>query len=194
MMADIRAYNINSCRKCDLKQNGMAVPFIGSELKCILIGEAPGKNEIRQGEPFVGRAGKLLMDKFQQHGFNRENFLILNSTNCRPVFFKEGKIRNDKSTLTEIEACKVHNNFYIQNSGVVFIMTLGNYAQSLFTGETGNISQRVGNIMSAFDDKKIYINYHPAATIYDQSKSALFMSVIDDFCKAIERNSFSGLV
>ena len=66
-MTDIRTYNISACRNCDLKKNGMAVPFIGSELKCILIDEAPGENEIRQGEPFAGRSGKLLMDKFRQY-------------------------------------------------------------------------------------------------------------------------------
>jgi uracil-DNA glycosylase len=165
----------------------MAIPFIGSELRCILIGEAPGKNEIMQGEPFVGRAGKILMDKFQQHGFTRENFLILNSTNCRPVLLKEGKVRNGKPTMNQIEACREHNDFYIQNSGVKYIMTLGNYAQSLFTRMTGNITQRVGNVISAYDDKQVYINYHPAATIYDQSRMELFMSVIDDFCRTIKR-------
>lgn len=186
MLSDIRAYNIRACRRCDLKKNGMAVPFIGSKLKCILIGEAPGKNEIRQGEPFVGRAGKLLMEKFQRHGFTRENFLILNSTNCRPVFLKEGKVQNGKPSMHEIEACRVHNSFYIKNSGVKYIMTLGNYAQSMFTGKTGNISQRVGDIISVYDDKQVYINYHPAATIYDPSKMKLFMLVIDDFCKAVK--------
>jgi uracil-DNA glycosylase family 4 len=110
-MNDIRAYNIGACQNCDLKKNGMAIPLAGSKVRCILIGEAPGENEIKQGEPFVGRSGKLLIDKFQQHGFTRENFLILNSTNCRPVHLNEGSVRNDKPTLTEIEACKVHNNY-----------------------------------------------------------------------------------
>ena len=193
MVTDIRAYNISACQKCALKKNGMAVPFVGSKLRCILIGEAPGENEIRQGQPFVGKSGKLLMDKFQQHGFDRENFMILNSTNCRPLILKEGRVRNGKPTLAEIETCRVNNDFYIQQSGVKYIMTLGNYAQSLFTGQTGNISQRVGNIISAYGDKQVYINYHPAATIYDQSKKNLFMSVIADFCLAIERDTFKAL-
>jgi uracil-DNA glycosylase family 4 len=184
-MNDIRAYGIASCQNCDLKENGIAIPFIGSDLRCILIGEAPGENEIKRHEPFVGRAGKLLMDIFGQYGFTRENFLILNSINCRPVILRDGKIRNGKPNLTQIEACRVHNKFYIHNSGIKYIMTLGNYAQWLFTRETGNISQRVGNII-AVGDKQVHINYHPAATIYDQSKRGQFTSVIADFCRSME--------
>ena len=53
MVTDIRAYNLGACQKCALKKNGMAVPFVGSKLRCIYIGEALGENEIKQGEPFI---------------------------------------------------------------------------------------------------------------------------------------------
>jgi uracil-DNA glycosylase len=182
--ATLRQHNIACCTRCVLRENGMAVPFIGSDVKCILIGEAPGKNEIVRREPFVGRAGQLLMKTFLQYGLTRENFMILNATNCRPVVLKDGKVKNGKPSLEQMAACKLHNELYIRQSGVEYVMTLGGYAQWLFTGEVGNISQRVGSVIHS-GSKQIFINYHPAATIYDQSKRGLFTAVVRSFCHAL---------
>jgi DNA polymerase len=182
--ATLRQHNISRCMRCALKENGMAVPYIGSDVKCILIGEAPGENKIIKREPFVGRAGQLLMNTFLRYGITRENFMILNTTNCRPVVLKDGKIKNGKPSLDQMKACKLHNEFYVRQCGVEYVMTLGSYAQWLFTGEVENISRRVGSVIQS-DGKQIFINYHPAATIYDQSKRGLFTEVVGRFCNAM---------
>jgi DNA polymerase len=52
--------------------------------KVLILGEAPGKDEVEAGKPFVGRAGKLLRSSLNQYGFNKNNSLISNIIPCRP--------------------------------------------------------------------------------------------------------------
>lgn len=180
--------DILGCRNCELHENGMAIPFVGSDPKCILIGEAPGRNEIEKGEPFVGKAGKLLMETFASQGFTRDNFIILNSTNCRPIIVKDGKFKNGKPNIEQIAACKPNNEAYIKASGLKFIMTLGSYAASLYSGTTLAISNYVGSRIHDSNGGLVFINFHPAATIYDRSKRQVFTDNIAIFCQHIREN------
>lgn len=50
----------------------------------MVIGEAPGSDEVEKGEPFVGRSGKLLRDVLNRNGYRKENTLITNTMPCRP--------------------------------------------------------------------------------------------------------------
>ena len=74
------------CTKCDLhKSRKNAVPGygnIGSEI--IFIGEAPGRNEDLQGEPFVGMAGQILSEALAYSGLKRNDVYITNVVKCRP--------------------------------------------------------------------------------------------------------------
>ena len=75
-----------SCQACELCKTRTQVVFgVGNpEAEVLFIGEAPGKNEDEQGEPFVGRGGKLLDDMLAMIGLQRENIYITNSVKCRP--------------------------------------------------------------------------------------------------------------
>lgn len=76
-----------ACRACSLAQERTQVVFgVGDPAaEVLLVGEAPGANEDKQGEPFVGRAGKLLDDMLQMIGLSRERIYITNSVKCRPA-------------------------------------------------------------------------------------------------------------
>lgn len=84
--------------------------------KVVIIGEAPGANEILEGRPFVGKAGKLLRSTLEKYGFNNSNLLITNVLPCRPLDNKFPKDRNivkrcvDKWLLEEI---RITNPDYI---------------------------------------------------------------------------------
>ena len=89
-----------ACRACSLAQERTQVVFgVGDPAaEVLLVGEAPGANEDKQGEPFVGRAGKLLDDMLQMIGLSRERIYITNSVKCRPP-------QNRDPLNTEKDAC-----------------------------------------------------------------------------------------
>lgn len=75
-----------SCRKCQLCDTRKhAVPGLGnSKAKWMFVGEAPGAEEDRRGEPFVGRAGQLLDNIIRALGMDRKDVYIANVLKCRP--------------------------------------------------------------------------------------------------------------
>ena len=88
------------CQACTLAATRTNVVFgVGSEdAEVLFIGEAPGANEDAQGEPFVGRAGKLLDDMLAMIGLDRSRIYITNSVKCRPP-------QNRDPLNTEKDAC-----------------------------------------------------------------------------------------
>ena len=75
-----------ACRACSLAQERTQVVFgVGDPAaEVLLVGEAPGANEDKQGEPFVGRAGKLLDDMLEIIHLDRTKVYIANVVKCRP--------------------------------------------------------------------------------------------------------------
>ncbi len=77
---------VKACRACDLHETRTQTVFgVGNQnADLMIIGEAPGADEDRQGEPFVGRAGQLLNAMLKAIGFSREQVFIANVLKCRP--------------------------------------------------------------------------------------------------------------
>ena len=77
---------VASCTRCELSQSRTNTVFgVGSpDADWMIIGEAPGAEEDRQGEPFVGRAGKLLDQMLFAIGESRDSVFIANILKCRP--------------------------------------------------------------------------------------------------------------
>ena len=78
--------SIKGCNKCKLYKTRQNIVFgTGNKnARVMFIGEGPGADEDRQGEPFVGRAGKLMNMAFQAIGLKREDVYIANIVKCRP--------------------------------------------------------------------------------------------------------------
>jgi len=83
---DALLQRIGACTRCPLHQDRIqAVPGVGDQAAdWMFIGEAPGKDEDEQGEPFVGRAGQLLNAILAAAGLSREQVYIANTVKCRP--------------------------------------------------------------------------------------------------------------
>ena len=77
---------VESCRKCPLAEGRTQTVFgVGNpSARVLIVGEAPGKNEDLQGEPFVGAAGKYLDELLSIAGLKREEVFIANVLKCRP--------------------------------------------------------------------------------------------------------------
>ena len=80
---NLKIKDCNKCKLCKTRQNivfGVGNP----NAKIMFIGEGPGADEDKQGEPFVGKAGQLMNKAFDIVGINRENVYIANIVKCRP--------------------------------------------------------------------------------------------------------------
>jgi uracil-DNA glycosylase family 4 len=148
--------SVFNCRKCALSKTRTKTVFGGgsSRAQLILIGEAPGAEEDRQGVPFVGRAGQLLTKMLAYIGLNREDVYITNVLKCRPP--------NNRDPLpTEVACCEP---YLLEQLAVVkprLICALGRHAaQTLLKTDRG-----INSLRGSFYDYhgiKILPTFHPA--------------------------------
>lgn len=154
------------CTKCELsKTRTNSVPGKGNfQSDVIFVGEAPGKNEDKNGEPFVGIAGQRLGLALKDAGISRESIYITNVVKCRPP-------NNRVPTISERNACDDYLQKEISIIKPKIICILGNTAFNSILGGS-EITKYRGKIVKK--DKQFYfLTVHPAATIYNQELIAV---------------------
>ncbi len=147
---------LGDCTRCPLcKTRNKIVYGVGNpKADLVIVGEAPGRDEDAQGEPFVGRAGKLLTDILAAIGLSRDDVYICNVVKCRPP-------QNRPPEPLEIETCSPFLEAQINAIQPKFICTLGKFAtQTLLRTETP-ISQLRGNFQK-YKNIPLMPTYHPA--------------------------------
>jgi len=162
---------VRTCTRCALagtRQN--AVPGEGPlDAEVMLIGEAPGANEDRQGRPFVGQAGQFLEELLAAAEMRREDVYICNVLKCRPP-------GNRDPLPTEIASCKGYLDSQIDLIDPPVIVTLGRFSMSRWFPQ-----QAISRIHGRFRilDGRYYVPmYHPAAALHQQNLRAI---ILDDF-------------
>lgn len=139
------------------------VPAVGNEdADFVLIGEAPGANEVEEGEPFVGQAGGELDKVLDKIGVDRSDLYITNLVKIRPPDNRDPK-------KDEIEAWAPLLREEMKNVDPEIIITLGNFASREMLDTRKGITSIHGKIFSR-EGQKIMPIYHPAAVLYDRSK------------------------
>lgn len=163
LLADIAA-QAEACRKCALCEGRTnVVPGFGNpEARVMLIGEAPGKNEDKQGLPFVGAAGKYLTELLGYAGLTREDVFIANVLKCRPP-------SNRNPQPDEIELCTPFLRDQVRAIGPEYLVTMGNFATKFILKTDRGITGLHGRPQMA-GRFIVYPVFHPAAAIYDRSK------------------------
>lgn len=149
------------CTKCDLsKTRTNSVPGKGNFYsEVIFVGEAPGRNEDKNGEPFVGIAGQRLTDALSDSGITRESVYITNVVKCRPP-------NNRIPTISERITCQDYLQKEISIIKPKIICILGNTAFNSVLGGS-EITKYRGKIVKK-DNQLYFLTVHPAATIYNQ--------------------------
>ncbi|MCD6149940.1 uracil-DNA glycosylase [bacterium] len=154
-----------ACDKCGLRQTCFqVVPGAGSaEAEIMFIGEGPGKEEDKQGIPFVGAAGKFLDEMLEMISLKRENVYIANVVKCRPP--------NNRDPLPEeAKACWPWLERQIKIINPKLIVTLGRHSLERFLPGQ-KISQIHGKALRRAVPKMgiriFYALYHPAAALYN---------------------------
>ncbi len=159
--------SIRNCQQCRLASTRTQVVFgVGNPNAAIMfIGEAPGFYEDKQGEPFVGAAGKLLTELLELAGLFRKDVYIANVIKCRPP-------NNRNPMPDEIETCKPFLMRQIELINPKVICTLGNFAIRTMLGKQVSITKIRGQ---HFDIQGFHVlpMLHPAAALYQGSFRAL---------------------
>ncbi len=153
--------NVIECEKCDLcKTRTNSVPGKGNfKSNVVFVGEAPGRNEDKNGEPFIGVAGKKLSAALEEAGISREDVYITNIVKCRPP-------KNRVPTTTERDICKEYLKQEISIIKPKIICILGNTAFNSLLGGS-EITKFRGKLVQK-ENQLYFLTVHPAATIYNQ--------------------------
>ena len=171
---------VKNCQKCDLcitRKN--AVPGKGNQnADIVFIGEAPGKNDDLCGEPFIGTAGKRLKDALENVGLTRNGVYITNIVKCRPP-------KNRIPTEVEKTMCSNYLETELAIINPKIICLLGNTPfYSILGGK--EISKNHGKFVFK-DNRRYFITFHPAATIYNQKLVKVFKNDIKKLVKELQK-------
>ncbi len=184
---------LNGLCKADVPTGMHASPVFGqgpSNPFLVLIGEAPGAEETKEGRPFVGKAGKQLNELLQLAGIPREDVFITNAVKYRPVTVSERSVRNRTPDKNEIAASLPLLREELLLLKPACIATLGNVPLSavltLCDKDKGTIGMLHGKPMDVSLGSMqtiLFPLYHPAGVIYNRS----LLSVCEEDAKALGR-------
>jgi uracil-DNA glycosylase len=152
LVADIA--QCTACKLCETRTK--TVPGAGAKkAQWMVIGEAPGADEDAQGEPFVGRAGKLLDAMLRAVDRTREkNTYVANTLKCRPP-------DNRNPQPDELTACAPYLKRQIELVQPKLIVTFGKFAIQWITGSDEAVGAMRGKNY-AFQNIPVRVTYHPA--------------------------------
>ncbi len=146
------------CEKCELHKTRTQTVFgVGNaDADWLIIGEAPGADEDRQGEPFVGRAGQLLNSMLLAMGLQREQVFIANILKCRPPNNRDPKPE-------EVVACESYLRQQIDLIKPKIILAVGRIAaQNLLKVDTPIGKMRGNQYQYPNSELPVIVTYHPA--------------------------------
>ena len=155
---------LGECTRCKLSSTRKSIVFgVGDpDAPLMFVGEAPGEQEDKRGEPFVGPAGELLDKMIEAMGWTRGSVYINNILMCRPP-------GNRNPQPDEVESCKPFLEARIRAIAPRIIVALGRPAANTLLGMDAPISSLRGK----FHDRngvKVMPTFHPAYLLRDPSK------------------------
>ena len=161
---EVVASDVRSCTRCRLHETRtLAVPGEGNpDTEVVFVGEGPGQNEDRQGRPFVGRAGDLLVKFLATLRWRRDEVFITNIVKCRPP-------DNRDPEPDEIAACAPYLRRQLEILDPALVVTLGRHSLGRFMPGS-RISQAHGTVRpvdpaTGATNALVFAMYHPAAAL-----------------------------
>ncbi len=157
---------VSSCTQCALHQSRTQTVFgVGNRnADWLIVGEAPGAEEDRRGEPFVGRAGKLLDEMLKALSLDRQTVFIANILKCRPPNNRDPK-------QDEADACRSHLNRQIALIQPKIILAVGRIAAQQLLGRDDPVG-RLRGAVHRLDEIPVVVTYHPAYLLRSPSQKA----------------------
>ena len=166
---------VANCTRCELSASRTNTVFgVGNpEADWLIIGEAPGAEEDRRGEPFVGRAGQLLDQMLFAIGQSREKVFIANILKCRPPDNRDPK-------PAEAEACREYLERQIELLQPQIILAVGKIAAQNLLGSDDPVGRMRGRPHD-LGGVPLVVTYHPAYLLRSPSQKLKSWS---DLCLA----------
>lgn len=143
----------------DLENTNLVFGVGNPDADLMLIGEAPGEEEDRQGEPFVGAAGKLLDKILAAVDFNRDDVYIANILKHRPPNNRDPKPEERQRSLPFLIR-------QIELIGPKLILCLGKVSAQTLLDKEDSLSNMRGTFHTFGDKYKVLVTFHPAALLY----------------------------
>ena len=167
--------SLHDCQRCKLAKLGRSQVVFGTgnpKASIMFVGEAPGFNEDRQGEPFVGAAGKLLDKLLESAGLSRSQVFIANVIKCRPP-------NNRDPEQDEVDTCKPFLLQQIEEIKPALVCTLGNWATQTILEKKVPITKVKGSAIK-LERFVVFPLLHPAAALHQGN---LLETLREDFQK-----------
>jgi DNA polymerase len=175
---------VAACRACRLCEGRTQTVFgVGNEqAHCMIVGEAPGENEDRQGEPFVGAAGQLLDRMLYAIGLTRagaeaaQQVYIANTLKCRPP-------RNRNPEPDELALCSAYLRRQIELVQPRLLIAMGRFAVQALLDSSEPIGRLRGRV-HRYGERPVVVTYHPAYLLRNPADKARAWA---DLCLAAEQ-------
>ena len=156
------AVEASTCTRCPLSAGRTQVVWGEGDPRAglLVVGEGPGRDEDREGRPFVGRSGRLLERLLaEEAGLRRDQVYIANVVKCRPP-------GNRDPLPAEIEACWPYLEAQVELVHPAVVLTLGNFATRLLLATSERISDLRGRIYPWGPSGTVVVpTFHPAAAL-----------------------------
>ncbi|MDM4766717.1 uracil-DNA glycosylase [Pelomonas sp. SE-A7] len=173
--------SVAACRNCGLCESRQQTVFgVGHpQAEWMIVGEAPGEQEDRQGEPFVGVAGQLLDNMLRAVGLTRaeaepaRQVFIANTLKCRPP-------RNRNPEPEELAACQPYLDRQIELVRPRIILALGRFAVQALLGSNEALGRLRGQV-HRYQGIPVIVSYHPAYLLRNLTDKA---RAWEDLCLA----------
>ncbi len=149
--------NCFKCRELSNLRNNVVFGSGNENADLVIVGEAPGADEDKQGLPFVGRAGKLLTDILKAINFSRDEVYICNILKCRPP-------ENRNPMPDEIENCEPFLYNQLKLIKPKLILALGTFASQTLLRSKEPLGKLRGRFHT-YEGVKMMVTYHPAALL-----------------------------
>ena len=185
-----------TCVRCDLAKTRTQVVFGDGpylppgEIGVMLVGEAPGEDEDKQGRPFVGRSGKLLNSLLEQAGLKRESVWVTNTNKCRPVLIEGKSVKNRAPTPPEQKACEIWWQNEIELLKPQIVLCLGaTAAKKILDNKNFMITKDRGKWFAGPKNTEVLVSFHPSYVMRQQGQALIEIkeTVVEDFREVIRR-------
>ncbi|HEY4354612.1 MAG TPA: UdgX family uracil-DNA binding protein [Acidobacteriaceae bacterium] len=177
------------CEGCDLFRCAtQVVPGIGSSrAKLMLVGEQPGDQEDKQGEPFVGPAGHILRKAMEELGIASKHVFMTNAVK-HFKFVQRGKLRlHQNPRMSEINACRPWLLAEMDAVRPKVVLCLGASASKSLLGGTFALMKERGTFKETQYAERVLATVHPSAVLRardEQSRAGLYQFLKDDLALA----------
>jgi DNA polymerase len=179
-MDAIRA-DLGECHRCTLGEQRTNLVFgVGNpHARLVFVGEAPGRDEDLQGEPFVGEAGQLLTRLITRMGMTRQDVYICNVLKCRPP-------GNRNPEAEEIAQCGPFLLRQIRAINPEVIVALGTFASQTLLQTKAPISKLRGTFHD-YNGIPLMPTFHPSFLLHNKHDTSKFWLVWDDMVEVLKK-------